>query len=108
MYLPVAVTGYTLMGTDVAGNILLYGGDHMTLVVKIAVVMEVINLIATYLIAFNPVCQIFEEILNMPRGRKQYIYCFIFQSPIFRIYMEKNRIKNRDCLVRTFDSFSFP
>ncbi|KAB7494716.1 Amino acid transporter ANTL1, partial [Armadillidium nasatum] len=67
MYLPVAITGYTLLGYEVPGNILLYRRGDLTVALKIAISLEIVNLLGTFLIVFNPICQIGEEILNIPR-----------------------------------------
>ncbi|KAA0203467.1 amino acid transporter ANT1-like [Hyalella azteca] len=64
LYLPVAAAGYGLLGNTVAGNILLSVG--LSPVVKVAIVTEIINLLGTYLISFNPIGQSFEEMLKIP------------------------------------------
>ncbi|KAF2363943.1 Amino acid transporter transmembrane domain, partial [Trinorchestia longiramus] len=64
VYLPVAVAGYGLLGNTVSSNILLAVGDNT--VVVVAIVTEVLNLLGTYLITFNPISQTFEEMLNIP------------------------------------------
>lgn len=68
MYFPVSAAGYILLGQNVPSNILLFQ-DEMSVIVKVAIIFEVVNLIVTYLISFNPICQTFEEIFNLPRSR---------------------------------------
>lgn len=67
MYLPVAVTGYAVLGVKVEGNILL-NVDTERAVIKAAIVMEVLNLAGTYIITCNPVYQVFEEHLHIEKG----------------------------------------
>lgn len=64
MYLPVTVAGYAVMGQGVESNILL-NVDTSKAVIKVAIVMEVFNLIGTYIITSNPVFQLFEEVLGV-------------------------------------------
>ncbi|XP_045122687.1 amino acid transporter AVT1D-like [Portunus trituberculatus] len=63
IYLPVTVAGYAVMGA-VESNILLNVDTRKT-VIKVAIVMEVLNLIGTYIITTNPIFQLFEEKLDV-------------------------------------------
>ncbi|CAL4076256.1 unnamed protein product, partial [Meganyctiphanes norvegica] len=64
LYLPVSIIGYAVIGSDVDSNILLNVG--MGTAVQIAIGLEIINLIGTYIVSFNPVALAFEEMLNIP------------------------------------------
>lgn len=64
LYLPVAAAGYGLLGSEVSSNIIL--AVEFNTVVKCAIVMEIVNLIGTYIISFNPIGQGFEEMFNVP------------------------------------------
>lgn len=66
MYLPVAIGGYVVKGYDVAGNILL-GVDTTRWWIKGAIVMEILNLMGTYIISCNPVSQVFEDQLGIEK-----------------------------------------
>lgn len=67
MYFPVAVTGYAVIGYEVKGNILLDVNTDLV-IIKVAIVMEVLNLMGTYVITCNPVYQVLEENLNIKPG----------------------------------------
>ena len=69
MYLPVAVTGYAVLGDEVVDNILLYRGKDTTTLVKVAIGFEVVNLLGSFLITFNPIGLILEEIFNVPPSK---------------------------------------
>lgn len=64
MYMPVAIVGYAVQGVDVDDNILL-SVNISNGVVKAAIVMQVLNLLGTYLITFNPIGQTFEGLFNV-------------------------------------------
>ncbi|XP_069161826.1 uncharacterized protein [Procambarus clarkii] len=64
LYLPVAIAGYAVKGVDVGDNILLTV-DISKGIIKAALVMEVLNLLGTYIITFNPISQMFEELLGV-------------------------------------------
>ncbi|XP_047478008.1 amino acid transporter AVT1B-like, partial [Penaeus chinensis] len=64
LYLPVAISGYAILGDDVESNILLSVTEGV--VVQIAISLEIINLVSTYVISINPVVQSVEEIFNIP------------------------------------------
>ena len=71
--MPVAITGYALFGYGVTDNILLYRGSDITLDLQIAIGFEIVNLLVTFLIAFNAVCQIIEEMFNIPPSKIGYM-----------------------------------
>ncbi|XP_071531714.1 uncharacterized protein [Panulirus ornatus] len=64
LYLPVTAAGYAVQGIDVGDNILLTV-DTSKGIVKAAIVMEVINLLGTYIISFNPIGQMFEDMAGI-------------------------------------------
>ncbi|XP_047477139.1 amino acid transporter AVT1B-like isoform X1 [Penaeus chinensis] len=64
LYLPVAVAGYAVQGFEVGDNILL-SVNQASWSVTAAIILEVINLFGTYIISFNPVGQVFEELLGV-------------------------------------------
>ncbi|KAK7063065.1 hypothetical protein SK128_023880 [Halocaridina rubra] len=64
MYLPVTVAGYAVQGYEVGDNILL-SVDVTSGVVKAAIVLQVVNLLGTYLITFNPIGQTFEGLFKV-------------------------------------------
>ncbi|CAL4084210.1 unnamed protein product [Meganyctiphanes norvegica] len=66
MYLPVSIAGYTLIGYGVDSNIMLAVTQNIA--IKIAIGLQIINLIGTYIISFNPVAQAFEDVLNIPNS----------------------------------------
>ena len=74
MYLPVAITGYAVLGDAVEDNILLNVKTEKA-VIKGAIVMEVLNLAGTYIITCNPVYQVFEEQLNIEKGKWEVCVC---------------------------------
>ncbi|XP_076030196.1 uncharacterized protein LOC143018587 [Oratosquilla oratoria] len=63
LYLPVGATGYILIGNAVSDNILT---EIDGVVVHVAMIMQIINLIGTYVISFNPISQTFEDFLAIP------------------------------------------
>nr|XP_053644910.1 uncharacterized protein LOC128697303 [Cherax quadricarinatus] len=64
LYLPVATAGYVIQGIDVNDNVLL-AVDSSKGIVKAAIVLQVINLLGTYVISFNPISQTFEDLLGI-------------------------------------------
>ncbi|XP_042214086.1 amino acid transporter AVT1B-like [Homarus americanus] len=64
LYLPVATTGYAVQGMDVKDNILL-SVESSKGIVKAALMMEVLNLLGTYIITYNPIGQMFEEVFSI-------------------------------------------
>ncbi|XP_037788594.1 amino acid transporter AVT1D-like isoform X2 [Penaeus monodon] len=64
LYVPVASVGYSILGQDVESNILLSVPKGVA--VNIAIILEIINLLSTFIISFNPVAQSLEDILNVP------------------------------------------
>ncbi|KAK7065257.1 hypothetical protein SK128_001565 [Halocaridina rubra] len=64
LYLPLAVTGYVVIGNDVTSNIFL--SVNMGPIVKIAISLQIVNLISSYIVSFNPVAQSLEENFNIP------------------------------------------
>ncbi|XP_071531711.1 uncharacterized protein [Panulirus ornatus] len=64
MYLPVGITGYVMYGNEVDNNILQAVDPSIPVIVAIA--LEIVNLMCTYIISLNPVAQSVEEILSIP------------------------------------------
>ncbi|KAG0724216.1 Amino acid transporter AVT1C [Chionoecetes opilio] len=64
LYLPVALVGYIKIGDAVESNILL--SVEMTTVVIVAISMEIVNLLCTFIISSNPVFQSVEEVVGVP------------------------------------------
>lgn len=64
LYLPVAIMGYTVIGDAVDSNVLLDLSEGV--MVTLAITLNIVNLLVTYLICLSPVGQAFEEILNIP------------------------------------------
>ena len=64
MYIPIAATGYTVLGSDVSANIML--SLDVDVFVTIAIALQIINLLGTFIISFNPVAQAFEDIFLVP------------------------------------------
>ncbi|XP_063606378.1 uncharacterized protein LOC134781217 [Penaeus indicus] len=64
LYVPVASVGYGILGQEVESNILLSVPKGVA--VNIAIILEIINLLSTFIISFNPVAQSLEDILNVP------------------------------------------
>ncbi|KAK3856981.1 hypothetical protein Pcinc_036737 [Petrolisthes cinctipes] len=64
LYLPVSITGYVKVGDAVESNILLMLPVNAAVLVAIA--METINIVGTYIISFNPVAQSLEQAFNLP------------------------------------------
>ncbi|XP_045125205.1 amino acid transporter AVT1B-like [Portunus trituberculatus] len=65
LYLPVALVGYIEIGDAVDSNILLSVG--ITNIVVVAIAMEIINLLCTFIISSNPVFQSIEEVFRVPK-----------------------------------------
>lgn len=65
LYLPVALVGYIKIGDAVDSNILLSVG--ITDIVVVAIAMEIINLLCTFIISSNPVFQSIEELIGVPK-----------------------------------------
>ena len=61
------IVAYTILGSNVSGNVL--QDVPQNTVVTVAIGFEMINLFGTYLITFNPVAQAFEEMGNVPHGK---------------------------------------
>ena len=68
-----AVTGYAVMGDNAQSNILL-NLDTSKAVIKVAIVMEVFNLLGTYIIGINPVFQLIEEKLGVENSKCVCVY----------------------------------
>ncbi|CAL4073596.1 unnamed protein product [Meganyctiphanes norvegica] len=66
LYIPVAATAYAVIGSAVNNNVLLSVTHGW--VVETAIALEVINLIGTFLVSFNPVALAFEEMLKIPNN----------------------------------------
>lgn len=69
-----AAAGYILLGSAVPSNILLYAGDNLSTPLKVAVILEVVHLVVNFIISCNAAGQAFEEIFNLPRGKKFLYY----------------------------------
>ena len=80
MYLPVAISGYTMLGIQVPNNILLYRGGFTAIAVKIAIIFEVINLLGSFIITFNPIALILEEIFAVPPSKLDKILRFFVST----------------------------
>uniref|UniRef100_A0A6A7GB99 Lysine histidine transporter 2-like n=1 Tax=Hirondellea gigas TaxID=1518452 RepID=A0A6A7GB99_9CRUS len=66
LYMPVAVSGYVIIGVDVEDNIM--GSVSEGILVIIAIAFVIVNLMGTYVICLNPVDQAFEELFNVPNS----------------------------------------
>lgn len=64
LYMPVALVGYIKIGDAVKSNILL--SVDMTNAVLVAICMEIVNLLCTFVISSNPVHQSIEELFHVP------------------------------------------
>lgn len=87
MYLPVAIGGYVVKGFDVSGNILL-GVDTSVWWIKAAIVMEILNLLGTYIITCNPVSQVFEDQLNIPKSTCLFAVCVGMSGSCLGVWMK--------------------
>ena len=61
-----ALIGYVKIGDAVLSNILLSVG--ITDIVIVAISMEIVNLLCTFIISSNPVFQSIEEVLKVPKS----------------------------------------
>ncbi|KAK3879830.1 hypothetical protein Pcinc_015637 [Petrolisthes cinctipes] len=66
LYLSVGTVGYVVQGSDVGSNVLLTLDTNKT-IIKVAVGMEIINLLGSFLIGFNPMAQACEDVLNIDK-----------------------------------------
>ena len=66
MYLPVGFGGYIRIGAAVDSNII--SSVAMTSAVVVAIGMQIVNLLCTFLLSSNPVYQSLEEVFNVPKG----------------------------------------
>ncbi|KAK8378129.1 hypothetical protein O3P69_018830 [Scylla paramamosain] len=66
LYMPVALAGYIKIGDAVSSNIIL--SVEMTDAVLVAIGMQIINLLCTFLLSSNPVYQSLEEVFNVRKG----------------------------------------
>ena len=67
MYLPTAISGYLVYGPDVNVNVLKsLSVGPMAYIVEVLVT---IHLLLGFVIYMNPVCQQFEAIVGVPKGR---------------------------------------
>lgn len=64
LYLPVSITGYVMVGDAVESNILTM--LPVNTAVLVAIGMETINIVGTYIISFNPVAQSLEQAFSVP------------------------------------------
>ncbi|XP_045125061.1 amino acid transporter AVT1B-like isoform X2 [Portunus trituberculatus] len=65
LYLPVALVGYIKLGDAVESNVIM--SVTMTPIVIVAIAMEIVNLMCTFLISSNTVYQSIEELINVPK-----------------------------------------
>ena len=63
LYLPVAISGYVIIGDEVSSNILLDATPGVP--ITIAISLDIVNLLGTFVICFNPVGQAFEDIIGI-------------------------------------------
>ncbi|KAA0203466.1 hypothetical protein HAZT_HAZT010690 [Hyalella azteca] len=66
LYLPIAISAYVIIGDAVSSNILMDISEGIN--VTIAMVLDIINLLLTNIICFNPVAQAFEDIFRVPNS----------------------------------------
>nr|XP_053644909.1 uncharacterized protein LOC128697302 [Cherax quadricarinatus] len=66
MYLPVALSGYIMYGDQVKDNILLTVDSSAA--VTVAIALQIVNLLCTFIISCNPVSQTIEDVLNIPHN----------------------------------------
>ncbi|XP_066969016.1 uncharacterized protein [Macrobrachium rosenbergii] len=64
LYLPLSISGYVILGNDVEDNVFL--SVSMGIATQIAIGMQIINLLSSYIVSFNPVAQSLEEMLEIP------------------------------------------
>jgi len=64
LYLPVGIVGYVLIGDAVDSNILLTVGPSV--IVLVAIGLQIVNLLGTFIISMNPVVQTLEDIIGIP------------------------------------------
>ncbi|MCL4140960.1 UNVERIFIED_CONTAM: hypothetical protein GTU68_032613 [Idotea baltica] len=64
MYLPVGAVGYILIGEGVKSNILLSVGP--SIIVTVAIGLQIVNLLGTFIISLSPVVQSLEDIVGVP------------------------------------------
>ena len=67
MYIPVAATGYAVLGSAVQSNIMT--SLNVDFILTIAIALQIINLLGTFIISFNPVAQAIEDISNVPDSK---------------------------------------
>uniref|UniRef100_A0A6A7G403 Proton-coupled amino acid transporter 2-like n=1 Tax=Hirondellea gigas TaxID=1518452 RepID=A0A6A7G403_9CRUS len=66
LYIPVSSSGYAVYGTDVDTNILF--SVPQGIAVTMAMSLQIINLLGSYVIGFSTVTQATEDILNIPKN----------------------------------------
>ncbi|KAK4287029.1 hypothetical protein Pmani_039886 [Petrolisthes manimaculis] len=67
LYLPIAVTGYAILGHHVPSDIL-FSLDPHSVTTKAVILLQILNLIATYITGFNPTAQGCEDLLMVQRS----------------------------------------
>jgi len=67
LYLPIAIAGYVIIGNSVSSNILLDTSPGTP--VTVAIALDIVNLLCTFVICFNPVGQAFEDILGIENSK---------------------------------------
>ena len=85
LYLPTALIGYVKIGDAVEDNILL--SVDMTDIIIVAISMEIINLLFTYLISASTVFQSMEEVFKVPNSecRNDCMYVLVEASKEVRM-----------------------
>ncbi|RXG72907.1 Amino acid transporter ANTL1 [Armadillidium vulgare] len=66
LYFPVGILAFVLIGDYLNDNVLLSVGP--SLIVTIAIALQIINLAGTYIITLNPVVQTIEDIIGVPNN----------------------------------------
>ncbi|XP_053644795.1 uncharacterized protein [Cherax quadricarinatus] len=66
LYLPVALSGYIMYGDQVKSNILLTVDSSAA--VTVAIALQIVNLVCTFIISCNPVSQSIEQLFHIPHN----------------------------------------
>ncbi|KAK3879829.1 hypothetical protein Pcinc_015636 [Petrolisthes cinctipes] len=67
LYLPIAVTGYAILGHHVPSDIL-FSLDPHSPTTKAVIVLQILNLLGTYITGFNPTAQGCEDLLMVQKS----------------------------------------
>ncbi|KAB7500325.1 hypothetical protein Anas_03092 [Armadillidium nasatum] len=76
LYFPVGVLAFVLIGDNLNDNVLLSVGPSV--IVTIAIALQIINLAGTYIITLNPVVQTVEDIIGVPTKPSQHGKGYIY------------------------------